>query len=246
VVITGSHPEYTSEAMLDAYEAFLERGGGLLYLGGNGFYWATSTVADAPWCIEVRRGPAGTRASECAPGEGHHASTGEPGGLWRHRGRAPNRLVGVGFTSEGWDTRAPGYRRTAAASDERFAWVFEGIGPDELIGDFGLVMDGTAGDEIDRADPALGTPPEAVVLATSTGHSDYYQLAVEEILATEPGLGGTENALVRSDIVLFETPAGGAVFSAGAISFTGALSHAGYENNVSRMVGNVVRAFLRR
>jgi N,N-dimethylformamidase len=150
----------------------------------------------------------------------------------------------VGFTSEGWDSRAPGYRRTAAALD--FAWVFEGIGPDELIGDFGLVMDGTAGDEIDRADPALGTPPEAVVLETSTGHSDYYQLAVEEILATEPGLGGTENELVRSDIVIFDTPAGGAVFSAGAISFTGALSHAGYENNVSRMVGNVVRAFLRR
>jgi N,N-dimethylformamidase len=246
VVITGSHPEYTSEAMLDAYEAFLDRGASLLYLGGNGFYWATSTVADAPWCVEVRRGPAGTRSFECAPGEGRHASTGEPGGLWRHRGRAPNRLVGVGFTSEGWDSRAPGYRRTASAFEERFAWVFEGIGPDELIGDFGLVMDGTAGDEIDRADTALGTPPEAVVLATSTGHSDYYQLAVEEILATEPGLGGTENELVRSDIVYFETPEGGAVFSAGAISFTGALSHAGYDNNVSRMIGNVVRAFLRR
>jgi N,N-dimethylformamidase len=246
VAITGSHPEYSSEAMLDGYEAFLARGGSLLYLGGNGFYWATSTVAGAPWCVEVRRGPAGTRSSESAPGEGHHASTGEPGGLWRHRGRPPNQLVGLGFTSEGWDSRAPGYRRTEASYDERFAWVFDGIGPEERLGEFGLVMGGTAGDEIDRADPALGTPPEAVVLATSTGHSDCYQLAVEEVQATAPGLGGTENALVRSDIVLFETPAGGAVFSAGSICFSGALSHAGYDNNVSRMVGNVVRALMRR
>ena len=246
VLITGSHPEYTSEAMLDAYEAFLARGGCLLYLGGNGFYWATSTFPDAPWRIEVRRGPAGTRSSETAPGESHHSATGEPGGLWRHRGRPPNRLVGVGFTSEGWDARAPGYRRTAAASDERVAWVFDGIGPDEPLGEFGLVMGGTAGDEIDRADPALGTPPGAWVLASSTGHSDRYQLAVEEVLATVPGLGGTENELVRSDIVLFETPSGGAVFAAGSICFCGALSHAGYDNNISRMVGNVVRGFLER
>ena len=246
VLITGSHPEYASEAMLDAYEAFLARGGRLLYLGGNGFYWVTSTFRDAPWCVEVRRGPAGTRSSEVAPGESHHASTGEPGGLWRHRGRPPNALVGVGFCSEGWDARAPGYRRTAAAYDERVAWVFDGIGPDELLGEFGLVMDGTAGDEIDRADPALGTPPGALVLASSTGHSDCYQLAVEEVQATVPGLGGTENELVRSDIVLLETPSGGAVFSAGSICFCGALSHQGYDNNISRMVGNVVREFLRR
>ena len=50
---------------------------------------------------------------------------------------------------------------------------------------------------------------------------------------------------MRSDIVLFATPAGGAVFAAGSICFSGALSHAGYDNNVSRMVGNVVREFLR-
>ena len=83
------------------------------------------------------------------------------------------------------------------------------------------------------------------MLASSTGHSDRYQLAVEEVQATVPGLGGTENELVRSDIVLLETPSGGAVFSAGSICFCGALSHRGYDNNISRMVGNVVREFLR-
>ena len=42
VVITGSHPEYWSAAMLDALEAYLADGGRLMYLGGNGFYWVTA------------------------------------------------------------------------------------------------------------------------------------------------------------------------------------------------------------
>ena len=42
VVITGSHPEYWSEQMLDALQDYLSQGGRLMYLGGNGFYWVTS------------------------------------------------------------------------------------------------------------------------------------------------------------------------------------------------------------
>ena len=38
-VMTGSHPEYYSTAMHDAMGAWLERGGRLMYLGANGFYW---------------------------------------------------------------------------------------------------------------------------------------------------------------------------------------------------------------
>ena len=144
--------------------------------------------------------------------------------------------MGVGFTSEGWDARARGYRRTAAASDERVAWVFDGIGPDELLGEFGLVMGGTAGDEIDRADPRSARRPrrgswpapraQRPLPAGGRGGARH-----------RAGLGGTDNALVRSDIVLFETPSGGAVFAAGSICFCGALSYAGYDNNISRMVG---------
>jgi N,N-dimethylformamidase len=38
---------------------------------------------------------------------------------------------------------------------------------------------------------------------------------------------------------------GGAVFSSGAISWCGSLSHNGYDNNVSRITENVLRKFLR-
>lgn len=97
LVVTGHHPEYSTGAMLDALQAYVDDGGKLMYLGGNGFYWVTSVDQNQPHIIEVRRGVAGTREWSSEPGELYHSTTGEFGGLWRHRGRAPNRLVGVGF-----------------------------------------------------------------------------------------------------------------------------------------------------
>jgi N,N-dimethylformamidase len=55
---------------------------------------------------------------------------------------------------------------------------------------------------------------------------------------------GGEHPFVRADMVFYETPAGGAVFSSSAISWSGSLSHNGYDNNVSRITGNVLRRFL--
>jgi N,N-dimethylformamidase len=79
VLLTGSHPEYWTEAMLDGLEAWLDAGGRLMYLGGNGFYWVTSLFSDRPHVLEVRRGHAGNGVWRSDPGEVHHASTGEPG-----------------------------------------------------------------------------------------------------------------------------------------------------------------------
>jgi len=245
LVITGSHPEYVSERMLDALDAHLGTGGSLMYLGGNGFYWVTSQDERRPHLIEVRRGAVGTRPSEGAPGEGHHSTTGERGGLWRERGRWPNRLTGIGMTAQGWDSRAPGYRRTDAGRSPEFAFVFDGV-DDEVIGDFGLIMNGASGDELDRFDLDRGSPPETVVLASTTGHSDFYQLVGEDVLASRPGLGGTESPEVRSDMTWLEKAAGGAVFSTGSICFTGSLSHADYRNNVSAVTRNVIDEMLRR
>ena len=38
-VVTGSHPEYHTSETLDALKGYRDSGGGLVYLGGNGFYW---------------------------------------------------------------------------------------------------------------------------------------------------------------------------------------------------------------
>ncbi|WP_021592322.1 N,N-dimethylformamidase beta subunit family domain-containing protein [Actinomadura welshii] len=241
VVIVGTHPEYWSERMLDALEAYLRAGGRVMYLGGNGFYWVTSYSPEEPHVIEVRR-TAGARAWAAGPGEGHHSTTGEPGGIWRHRGRPPQRLVGVGFTAAGYDRAAP-YRRGARSRDPGVAFVFEGIDDDhDLIGDHpSLVQEhGAAGYELDRADIALGTPEGAVVLASSSpsDHSSSYETDPADIPV------GATDWPVKADLVLVPYPNGGAVFSTGSIAWCGALAHDGYDNDISRITDNVLRAFV--
>jgi N,N-dimethylformamidase len=241
VVLTGSHPEYWSGQMLDSLEAYLANGGRLMYLGGNGFYWVISFSPERLHVIELRRW-GGTESWEADPGEYYHSTTGEPGGLWRFRGHPPQKLVGVGFTAMGSDHSLP-FIRQPGSNDPRAAFIFEGIGRRETIGDFGLVMRGAGGYEVDRADVALGTPPHTLVLATVTGFSDAYQHAVEEVLGSDSKQGGTVNLLVKGDLVYFEGPKGGAVFSASSISWCGSLSHNNYDNNVSRITDNVLRKF---
>jgi N,N-dimethylformamidase len=241
-VLTGTHPEYYSRTMLDALECFVAGGGRLMYLGGNGFYWVTSYHPDKPHLVEVRKGESGSRAWQARPGEYYHSTSGERGGLWRNRARLPQKLVGVGFSAQGFDACSY-FRRMPDSFDPRASFVFEGIGDDELIGNFGLVGGGAAGLELDRYDLQLGTPPQALLLASSEGHSDNYQHVVEEIFFMLPGLSGSQDWGVRADMVLFSTSRGGAVFSTGSISWCGSLSHNGYENNVSRLTGNVLERF---
>ena len=130
-----------------------------MYLGGNGLFGVTSVDPRRPHVIEVRRW--GTSwPFEMPPGERYHSTTGEPGGTWRNRGWAPNRFVGVGSCAAGFDRGAP-YVRQPGSFDPRAAFIFEGIGPDEAIGDFPslMVQHGAAGYEMDRLDFSLGTPP---------------------------------------------------------------------------------------
>ncbi len=244
VVITGSHPEYCSGSMLDAYEEFTARSGRLMYLGGNGFYQVTARHPDVPEAVEIRRGHAGVATWVSDPGEEHLSSTGEPGGIWRMRGRAPNRLVGVGFTAQGFD-KGHGYERSARSAEPEVSWVFDGVaeGVGEVFGDAGPGLAGAAADEFDRAETRLGTPARAVVLASSVGHSERIGLAAEEIdhgyAATPPGV----HPNVRADIVLFGTGDRGAVFSVGSIGWTTAMAHNDGDNAVARITGNVLDRF---
>ncbi|MGO1972206.1 MAG: N,N-dimethylformamidase beta subunit family domain-containing protein [Propionibacteriaceae bacterium] len=240
LVITGSHPEYWSAAMLESLEQYLDDGGSLAYVGGNGFYWVTSVDDGRPHLLEVRRGQQGIRTWEGEPGEGVSTQSSEPGGLWRLRGRAPNRTVGVGMAAQGFDSATPGYKRTTAADDPRVRDLFSGI-DDDVIGDRGLILGGAAGDEIDRADVKLGTPRHALVVATSLPHSKFYLAANEELRIPTSYINGTNNSDVRSDVVFFEHVGGGFVFSTGAITWIGSLAHNGFDNTVSVLMSNVVR-----
>ncbi|MGH7265106.1 MAG: N,N-dimethylformamidase beta subunit family domain-containing protein [Candidatus Rokuibacteriota bacterium] len=243
VVVTGSHPEYDSLEMLDALDAYLRRGGRLMYMGGNGFYWRIAYHPTQPGIIEVRRSEDGTRAWAAEVGEYYHSFTGEYGGLWRRQGRAPNLLAGVGFISQGFDASTY-YRRRPASRDPRAAWMFQGIGEGELIGDFGTLRGGAAGLEIDSHDRLLGSPAHALVVASSEGHSNTFQLVNEAVLVAHGATDGPQSPLVRADMVFFECPSGGAVFSTGSIAYAGSLPCKGHDNNVARLTTTVLRRFV--
>jgi N,N-dimethylformamidase len=242
-IVTGTHPEYHTRRMLEAIDGYLQGGGRLIYLGGNGFYWRIAYHPEKPGVIEVRRGESGTRTWIAEAGEYYLSFTGEMSGLWRASGWSSHKLVGISFGSEGFDVSSY-YRRKPGSFDPRAAFIFEGIGADERIGDFGAVGGGAAGLELDIVDPRLGTPPHALVLASSENHSNVYLMTPEELISTYPGLDGIEDPRVRADMVFFETPNGGAVFSTGSIAWAGSLGHNGYANNVARITGNVLRRFL--
>jgi N,N-dimethylformamidase len=240
VVLTGSHPEYTTRPQLDAYEQYLARGGRLMYIGGNGFYSAAEVPPGRPDMVEVRR-PGQDNLWRVNHAEAASSSSGLPTGLWRNIGRSENSLTGVGFLTQGFDA-CTHYVRSPASHDPRVAWIFDGLDPDAIIGDFGILQGGAAGYEIDRHDITKGSPPHSVVLASSGGHSNLYDLMVSSILDTLPDPSRLQDP-IRADMVFFETMNGGAVFSVGSIAWTGSLSHDGYDNSVSRVTQNVLDRF---
>ena len=243
VIVTATHPEYYSSEMWDALYRYTQGTGRLMYLGGNGFYWRVAFHDTLPGLMEVRRAEGGNRAWEPPTGEYYHSFNGEYGGMWRRQGnRAPNVMCGVAYVAQGFDASSY-YVRNPDSHDPRAAWIFDGVGSDEKIGDFGLIGDGAAGMEIDAMNYGLGTPPNALVLATSENHTEAHVLALDEMLFNFMGSSGDVCPQVHADMVFYETIGGGAVFSVGSIAWCGALSHNGYDNNVATLTGNVLRRF---
>lgn len=241
-VLTGSHPEYYSLRMLDALEGYLGGGGNLAYLGGNGFYWRVAHVPELPHVIELRRAEGGIRAWAAEPGEYYHALDGGYGGLWLRNRRTPQKLVGIGFSSQG-KFEATYYRKTEAAEHPDHAWIFDGVEGD-ILGDYGLSGGGAAGYEMDRADETLGTPENAIVLARSENSPPSAFHVNEDMLGTVRTVNGEPvSTLIRADMVYFTTPSGGAVFSVGSMTFLGSLWRSGFEGPISRLLQNIVARF---
>jgi N,N-dimethylformamidase len=81
------------------------------------------------------------------------------------------------------------------------------------------------------------------VIARSEELTDTYLLVNEDLPIVTPDTMGSANPRIRSDIVFFETTNGGAVLAFSSIAWCGSLAHNGYDNNVSRLTGNVLRRF---
>jgi N,N-dimethylformamidase len=245
LVITCQHPEYYTTEMLDALEGYLGRGGRLMYLGGNGFYWKTVFHREAPYALEVRRAEGGIRKWATEVGESYHAFDGTYGGLWRRLGRSAHKLVGNGFSSQGIYLGFP-YTVAEGMMNPRVAFLRNGLEnalvPGAVFGERGLMGGGAVGHELDRAEARLGTPAHALVVAVGVVDHPQFQPVNEDRLTHE--WPGTVDEVIRSDFTFFETPAGGAVFSAGSMNFVGALPIDDYKNPLARMMTNAVRRFI--
>ena len=242
-VMTTTHPEYYSKPMMEALLHYQQRGGRFIYMGGNGFYWRVAYHPTLPGVIEMRRAEDGMRSWIAEPGEYYMSFTGELSGLWRRNGIPPEVICGTSFSAQGFIAARP-YTRREESKDPRAAWMFEGIGENETIGDFGTVLGGAAGSEIDAIDYALGTPPHTLVVAEATDFGVDVHWVDEEFHHTHSAVNGENCPHVRCDMVFYETPNGGAVFSTSSIAFAGSLAHDNYQNNVSVLLANVVTRFL--
>lgn len=237
VLMTTTHPEYHTVETLDALQAYRDTGGHLFYLGGNGFYWRIALHKEANGLMEIRRAEDGIRAWAAEPGEYYNAFDGTYGGLWRRSGRPPQMLAGLGFSAQG-QFNGSYYKRSCYNPD--YDWIFEGV-EGEILGDFGFSGGGAAGFELDRVDYRLGTPNNTVLLASSEKHGDDFILVPEEQLTHLTNIPGEPvESLLRADMIYFEVPGGGSVFATGSITFCGSLPWNGFDNNISRILENVI------
>ncbi len=239
-LITGSHPEYHTKETLDALQDFRDNGGSLNYLGGNGFYWRIAVHKENKSLLEIRRPEGGIRAWASKPGEAYNAFDGTYGGLWRRSGRAPQELVGIGFTAQGNFYGHPYERK---CFDSKFDWIFKGI-KENKIGDFGFSGNGAAGFELDHIDSDLTSKKDIILLAQSKASKDPKE---NFILVPESQLTHLSNIkhlpkedILQADMVYFTVPGGGSVFSTGSITFCGSLPWNNFNNNISKLLENII------
>jgi N,N-dimethylformamidase len=230
--VLSAHPEYWTSRMLDALDEFLDGGGSVVYLGGNGLYWVTSLHPSKDHLMEIRRW-GGSQTWSIEEADRRHQFEERLGGLWEDAGRPPNATVGVGFGGFG-NGPSMVFRRTEASHDDRWSWIFEGV-DGEVFGEAGL--NSGAGNEFDAFDPGRTPPGESVVIATSHPTTADHFGTFERRGPRAPGPD------VHGDVVLTRTPAGGLVLSLGSITASGCLTSRS-DQRLARVVRNAVARML--
>ena len=167
-LLISTHNEYWTDEMYSGLENFMEAGGNLVYLSGNGLYWKGEIRGQQ---MEVRR-----------DGSSHRFS-GTAGGRRRDCGRLEAAMLGVRFTSSGATSRYAPYRVITPGH-----WIFEGTGVEKgsLIGASGLNKGGASGWELDKID-RRNEPAGLVHLAKGTNP---WRSGADMVYFTHPGGGG--------------------------------------------------------
>jgi hypothetical protein len=202
VLILSTHPEYWSKQMYLTLKAWVrERGGKLMYLGGNGMNCLVEFVD--PHTVIYQNG------------NGHELKRRGLESRMHMKLESEANLLGAVFTEAGAMTGAP-YR---VVDDKHWIIAGAGLRRDEIFGTSSLHMrcpGGASGHETDKVSPS--SPKNVQVLAKGMNVNN----------------GG-------ADMLYYETPSGGAVFSASSICWTSAIL---VDEGVSKITANVLRRFL--
>lgn len=196
-LLISTHSEYWSKPMMDGMIDYLQAGGNLAYLSGNGLYRRVSFNGNQM--------------------EGHlnganHLHDGIVGGEWRELGFPESWWLGVQYDTRGYDTYAP-YEVLAPNH-----WIFNNtnVQAGDSIGNYSLNDGAASGHETDKI--TNYSPDNLVHLAKGMN----------------PNNGG-------ADMIYYERSEGGGVFSAGSITFCGALP---VDPVISQMLKNVLDFYL--
>ncbi len=153
VLVLGPHPEYWTESMYWRVKRWVwERGGRLIYLGGNGINCAVTLAEDLSW-MQVLNGDQRRQWHQGIPSR------------FADRVEPEAALLGVMYDTRGVMTAAP-YQVVQAKH-----WAFEGTGlkAGECFGRFSLherVPGGASGHETDKR--CRHSPPGTALLAKGT------------------------------------------------------------------------------
>ena len=236
-VISSTHHEYVTSEMIDGVAEYTEQGGRFIYIGGNGWFWAVDGHPVLPGVMESRN------FHDIAD---RYLTSGERGGLMVETGRHTGPIFGNEMGGMIFNGSSP-YRKLEDASDPRATWIFEGTTEGDVFGEYGIdrVKGGAVGFEIDRFIAGNGAPRHALVLATSEPLIE----TVEDVklgnmpltIAYHPVKGGP---WAQADLVFFETPNGGAMFSTGSITWISAALENDFDNDVAMITRNVINRFL--
>ena len=232
LLVGAGHDEYWSEAMRDAVEAHVGRGGHACFFGANLCWWRIHLVGDAEAMVCHQGGPQGARDA-----------------WWPASGaaRPEDALTGVSYRHGGgwWD----GPRETAGFEVQRAAhWVFAGTGLAD--GDrfgaastpplVGYECDGAPLAIDERADacfvlareaPECGTPAGFEPLAVGLLDERWQELPQREHHADRAGIHSATLGLHER---------GGTVFTAGTTDWAQVLDN-GSDPHVAAITHNVLR-----
>ncbi len=216
-LLATTHPEYWSLGMMDRLAAYIQGGGHVLYLGGNGMFEEVSFDA-AGTALVLLNGNPGTDRAAC-----YFRNLSPP--------RPERSLLGVAYRYDNYMTFAP--FRVVDAGHRFFAGT--GLTNGALIGGAGLNGGGASGWEMDTS--IAGTAaPGGVVGAQSAADDRGAPPANLQLLARGTNVDGGH--AYGADMTYYDAANGGWVFSAGSISFCGSLVQDAHLQAVMRNILN--------